>query len=156
MEIWALLCFWCLAVLAGSQNEVAAGKVNLNRDFYVAGLDEPAPSLCYYYTYTWIATVGAPFNTPLYPSWGEPGYGTILTGMKPWQRSLDANLLTDRVRLPILQESLPMGPASHQLSPGEVQFLRPRFQPLPQPSWPRVPPVPVRSLSQKEERSPSI
>lgn len=80
MEFWAPLCFWCLAVSAGSHIEIAAGKINLNRGFYVAGLEEPAPSVCYYYTYNWIATEGAPFNTPLYPSWGEPGYGTSAGG----------------------------------------------------------------------------
>lgn len=80
MDFWALLCFWCLAVSAGSQNAVGPGKVNMNQDIYVVGLEEPAPSVCYYYTYTWIATEGAPFTTPLYPSWEEPGYGKPPTG----------------------------------------------------------------------------
>ncbi|KUI56154.1 hypothetical protein VP1G_03477 [Cytospora mali] len=80
MEFWVLLCFWSL-VATGSQNGVSAGQVDLKRAPHFVALEEPAPSVCYFYTYTWLATEGAPFATPLYPSWAEPGSSP--TGIPP-------------------------------------------------------------------------
>lgn len=74
MELWALLYFWYL-VIAGLQDEVVAHQENRERIVELAAVDEPAPSLCFYYTYTWLVTGGAPFTTPLHLSWEDPGYG---------------------------------------------------------------------------------
>ncbi|ROV90177.1 hypothetical protein VSDG_08789 [Cytospora chrysosperma] len=97
-----------------SQIKVAADKVNLNRDLYVAGLDEPAPSLCYYYTYTWIATEGAPFNTPLYPSWGEPG--SRPTANPPGNSPFDTTASLG----PVISSTVPGGGTGPTTSPTAV------------------------------------
>lgn len=79
MELWALLYFCGLAA-AGVQNGAAAREINVERDLGVTSFEEPAPSICQAYTYTWAVTEGAPYSAPLYPSWAEPGYATACLG----------------------------------------------------------------------------
>ncbi|ROW03594.1 hypothetical protein VPNG_07174 [Cytospora leucostoma] len=104
MRFWVLLYFWYL-VFAGLQDEVSAREVNLERAVGLAALEEPAPSSCFYYTYTWLATGGAPFTTPLHLSWEDPG--SLPTGSPP-QGNLDPG------------EPLPGSTTPGNLSPGDT------------------------------------
>lgn len=72
MKFWALLYFWGLVAAYAHDEVLAAGETNLERALEAPALKD-SPSICRYYTYTWAVTEGAPFASPLYPSWAEPG-----------------------------------------------------------------------------------